>query len=197
MKVYFARHGEYQNPNLIIPYRLEGFPLTDLGREQAGKQGESLNDQKIRDIFCSPVERCMETAGIIGRVLTLHPNPKEALIETGTPLQGMSKSELENLSPNFPYEVPSHIEGGGESIEAIFERMNNFVDSLKSMSKNSSHLIVSHGDPIHIYLTATLTKNLPRTDADFNHSQIRYIPMGGLVMLDFSPSGVPKYKEII
>lgn len=197
MKVYFARHGQYQNPLQVVPYRLEGFPLTELGKEQAAKQGELLNAHKIRDIFNSPIERCVETAGIIGAILSLHPNQKSELIETGTPLQGLSQSELANLSPNFPYDIPSHIEGGGESIEVIFERMNNFVNSLKSMSKNSSHLIVSHGDPIQIYLTTTLTKNLPRTDADFNQGKIRYIPMGGLVMLDFSQKDSPKYHELI
>jgi broad specificity phosphatase PhoE len=112
-------------------------------------------------------------------------------------LQGLAKSELEKLSPNFPYDVPSHIENGGESPEMIFERMNNFVNKLKQMSKHSSHIIVSHGDPISIYLSGTLLKVVPHTDAEFYHSKIRYIPMGGLVMLDYSQSGVPKYTEII
>lgn len=197
MKVYFARHGQYQNPGKVVPYRLEGFPLSDIGRQQATKQGEALKDFKIRDIFNSPIERCRETAGIIGRVLTLHPNVKEALIETGTPLQGLTQAELMNLSPNFPYEVPGHIEGGGETVEGIFERMNNFVTTLKAMSKTSSHLIVSHGDPIQIYLTKILTGSTPHTDAEFNRGKIRYIPMGGLVMLDYSQSGSPKYTEII
>jgi len=48
-----------------------------------------------------------------------------------------------------------------------------------------------------IYLSGTLSKVIPHLDAEFYESKIRYIPMGGLVMLDYSQSGIPKYTEII
>lgn len=197
MKIYFARHGEYHNPEGVVPYRLPGFPLTDLGKSQASLQAEKLLHSNLRDIFTSPIERCVETATIIGRTLKLHPNPNEAIIETGTSLQGLTRAELGKLSLNYPYDVPSHIEGNGESPEDIFNRMNLFIDKLKLMSKSSSHLIVSHGDPLTIFLIATLTKNIPHTIDEFENSKIRYIPMGGLVMLDYSQKGIPKYTEII
>lgn len=196
MKLFFARHGEYQNPDGLIPYRMPGFPLTDLGIEQAELQATKLSQFKIRDIFTSPVERCLETATIISKTLKLAPNPSEALVETGTPLQGLKKEDIAKLSPNYPYDVPAHIEGGGESPEMIFERINNFVEKLKVMSKNSSHLLVSHGDPITIFLIKTLSGKIPHTIEDFEKSNVRYIPMGGLVMLDYSQSGIPKYTEL-
>lgn len=197
MRIYFARHGEYQNPDQIVPYQLPGFPLTELGKQQAKIQGGKLIGEKIRSLSCSPIERCVETATIIGQAIHLHPNSYPELIETQTPLQGLTKEELNKLSKNYPYDVQAHIEGGGESPEAIFERMTNYVDKLKKMSKNSNHVIVSHGDPITIYLSGTLLKVIPHVDAEFFESKIRYIPMGGLVMLDYSQSGVPKYTEII
>lgn len=197
MKIYFARHGEYQNSDGVVPYRLPGFPLTDFGNQQAKIQADKLLGLKIRDIFTSPIERCVKTATIIGLSLKLHPNQKEDIIETGTPLQGMTKLQLGKLSPNYPYDVPSHIDGSGESPEDIFNRMNDFAEKLKHMSQNSSHLIVSHGDPIHIYLTGTLTKHIPHLDAEFFQGKVRYIPMGGLVMLDYIQKGTPQYSEII
>lgn len=197
MKIYFARHGEYQNPDQVVPYQLPGFPLTELGKQQAKLQGDKLLSEKIRSLSCSPIERCLETATIIGQTIHLHPNAYSELTETFTPLQGLTKDELLKLSQNYPYDVQTHIEGGGESPEAIFERMTNYVDKLKKMSKHSSHVIVSHGDPIYIYLMGTLAKIIPHTSTEFNHGKIRYIPMGGLVMLDYSQGGIPRYTEII
>ena len=185
MKVYFARHGEYQNPDNIVSYRLPGFPLTELGIKQAELQAAKLQSLNIRDIFCSPIERCFQTATIIGKALKLAPNPTAALIELGSPLQGMTLAERDKIGGNFPYTLQAHVEGGGETEKMLFERMSNFIEKLKLMSKNSSHLVVSHGDPIKLYLNGVLKK------------EVRYIPMGGLVCLDFTQVGIPKYKEII
>jgi len=198
MKIYIARHGEYQNPAGVVPYRLPGFSLTELGRKQAVLQAEKLSSFKIRDIFVSPIERTHETGIIIGRILKLHPNVKEELIETGTPLQGMKKEEISLLSPNYPYDVQLHIDGGGELPEGIFERVNSLVEKLKLMSKSSSHLLVSHGDPITIFLIKTLTGTIPHSVEEFEKSsRSRYIPMGGLICLDYAQPGIPKYTEII
>lgn len=185
MKIYFARHGQYQNPEGVVPYRLPGFPLTELGISQAKLQAEKLLSVNIRDIFTSPITRCVETASIIGKIIKLAPNMTDGLIETGTPLQGMTLFERNKIQGDFPYNLQSHLDGGGETMEAIIERISNFVAKLTTMSKNSSHLIVSHGDPINFYLNAVLKK------------EVRYIPMGGLVMLDYSQKGFPKYSEII
>jgi hypothetical protein len=76
--------------------------------------------------------------------------------------------------------------------------MNKFVESLKATtSKNSEYLLVSHGDPIYIYLSGLLLNQIPHNDQEFYETKIRYIPMGGLVLLDFGKQGIPKYTEII
>lgn len=181
MKIYFARHGQYQNPDNVVPFRLPGFPLTDLGIEQSHLIADKLTGIKIRALFTSPIERCLQTASIIADVLHLYPNPKEEIIETRTPLQGTKREEF----PDDLYIDPMHVDGGGESPQEITARMSGFIDSLKLTSKSSIYLIVSHGDPINFFLTSILNK------------KVRYIPMGGLVMLDYGKSGIPQYREII
>ena len=181
MKIYFARHGEYVNPDGLSPCRLPGFPLSQHGIEQIEFTAQNLADQKIRAIFTSPIERCVQTATIISKELHLFPNQKDALIEVSTPYQGFKVEDL----PDNLYNDHFHLDGGGETREAILTRISDFVGILKGTSKNSNYLIVSHGDPIMIYLRKVLQKD------------IRYIPMGGLVMLDYSQSGTPKYTEII
>lgn len=181
MKIYFARHGEYKNPGNIVPFTTPGIALSDLGKSQAQLQAGKLSALNIRAIYTSPIERCVETATIIAKHLHLYPNQKPDLIETITPLAGIKRVDM---PPNI-YLDTRHIEGGGETIEVIFTRMNGFVDNLKLTSKNSNYLIVSHGDPMMIFLQGVLKR------------EIRYIPMGSLVMLDYSQTGIPKYTEII
>jgi probable phosphoglycerate mutase len=181
MKIYFARHGQYQNPNGIVPYTTPGIPLNDQGRSQGALQADKLSDLKIRAIYTSPIQRCVETATIISQYLHLYPNQKSELIETNTPLAGIKRADM----PPDIYVDPRHIGGEGETREEIFMRMSTFVDTLKATSKNSNYLIISHGDPIMIFLQSVLKK------------EIRYIPMGGLVMLDYSQKGIPRYSEII
>lgn len=181
MKIFFARHGQYHNPDSVVPYQLPGFPLTKLGKSQANLQAEKLDHLKIRALYTSPIERCVETATIIGSQLHLFPNQKPELIETFTPIAGIKQVDM----PPDIYLDPRHLAGGGETVEAIFTRMSSFVDTLKLTSKNSNYLIVSHGDPMMIFLRGVLNKD------------VRYIPMGGLVMLDYSQKGIPKYTEII
>lgn len=181
MKIYFARHGDYQNPDNVVPYQLPGFPLSALGIKQVEQIASKLASQSIRAIYTSPITRCLQTATLISQQLHLYPNQKPELIETGTPLAGIKRSDM----PSDIYSDPRHIEGGGESIATIFARMNNFIDTLNLTSKNSHYLIVSHGDPTMIFLRGVLKK------------EIRYIPMGGLVMLDYNQKGIPAYSEII
>lgn len=180
MKIYFARHGEYHNRE-IVPFTLPGVLLTELGKSQAHLQADKLKKVKIRAIYTSPIERCVQTAGIISEELHLFPNQKSAITEVSTPLAGIKRVDM----PPDIYQDLRHIDGGGETVEAIFIRTNNFVGMLKATSKNSNYLLVSHGDPMMIFLRGVLKR------------EMRYIPMGGLVMLDYSQKGIPKYQEII
>lgn len=181
MKIYFARHGEYANPDSVAPCRLPGFPLTEHGIKQIHQTALTLKDQQIRAIYTSPIERCVQTATIIGQELHLFPNRNEALIELGSPFQGYKNSDI----PSDLYADPIHTGGGGETRDDIFKRVNDFVAKLRETSKNSSYLIVSHGDPIMIYIQRSLGRD------------VRYIPMGGLICLEYTKSPIPKYYELI
>lgn len=193
MKIFFVRHGEYQNPEGLVPFHAPGFPLSELGRQQTQEIANRLATEKIRTLSTSPVERCVETATIISKTIHLYPNIYEDITETKSPTGGQKKS------PKFDYiyDDLEHISGGGETTEEIYERMNNFVNKFKQLSKNSNHVIVSHGDPIDIFLIKTLKGKIPHNHMELKHSGVRCIPMGGLVMLDYDKNNLPKYQEII
>ena len=65
MKLYIVRHGQtdYNIDNKVCG--ISNVELTDLGKQQAIKAREQLEDQKIDYIFASPLQRAYDTAKII------------------------------------------------------------------------------------------------------------------------------------
>ena len=62
MKLYVVRHGQtdYNIDNKVCG--ISNVELTDLGKQQAIKAREQLEDQKIDYIFASPLQRAYDTA---------------------------------------------------------------------------------------------------------------------------------------
>ena len=59
----FLRHGQAKNNvDRILAGRTKGFPLTDVGVQQAEKIGDFLKPFNISKIYCSPIERAEHTA---------------------------------------------------------------------------------------------------------------------------------------
>src|SRR4051794_537580 len=66
--VIVARHGEaeYERPGVASD---AGGSLTQLGRDQARRLGESLRDKRIAAVWCSDMARAVQTAEIAAGVL--------------------------------------------------------------------------------------------------------------------------------
>lgn len=68
-EIYLIRHGEITQSS---PRRFVGqtdLPLTDRGREQIEKVAVFLLGRGVGRLLCSPLSRCVESAGIIGAAL--------------------------------------------------------------------------------------------------------------------------------
>jgi broad specificity phosphatase PhoE len=62
----FARHGESEaNLAMVIANGNEGYPLTEIGREQSRTLAATLNSSTIDRVLCSPILRARQTAKII------------------------------------------------------------------------------------------------------------------------------------
>ena len=70
MELYLIRHGQSTNNEGKRP-RVADPPLTDIGVEQARWVGESLKDEGITRLYCSPMLRTLQTAQIIGDIIDL------------------------------------------------------------------------------------------------------------------------------
>jgi broad specificity phosphatase PhoE len=80
--IWLARHGQtaYNHER-----RFQGHlpvPLDDTGREQARSLARSAAEREWAALWCSPLERALETARIVGAAIGLEPRPDERFAET-------------------------------------------------------------------------------------------------------------------
>ncbi|HVL81597.1 MAG TPA: histidine phosphatase family protein [Actinomycetota bacterium] len=59
------RHGEVHNPEGVIYAGLDGYGLSELGREQARLAAEPLRGLDVEALYCSPLDRAVQTAQAI------------------------------------------------------------------------------------------------------------------------------------
>lgn len=66
-KVLLIRHcRSTANADGVLAGRTSGIPLDDLGREQAHRLREILADAPVMAAYTSPIQRCRETAELVG-----------------------------------------------------------------------------------------------------------------------------------
>ena len=82
MKLYVVRHGQtdYNIDNKVCG--ISNVELTDLGKQQAIKAREQLEDQKIDYIFASPLQRAYDTAKIINAIIAYFGSLSQFILST-------------------------------------------------------------------------------------------------------------------
>ena len=189
--IYLLRHGEYQNPKNVAPFRLSGFSLSKTGKKQAEETAAYLTNKKISVIYSSPVLRCKQTAKIIGNRLVLKPKISRLIIETDSPFQGSPKTRFKNWwaeSTTHPF----HLKHGGETIEKIALRFSKFIAIVLKRHSGENILVVSHGEPsmilIYQLVDNSWKKYLRQTKTN--------IPKGGLAKLEFKGHQLKEFSQI-
>ena len=110
MELYLIRHGQSTNNEGVLP-RAADPPLTDIGEEQARWTGESLKDEGITRLYCSPMLRTLQTAKIISDIIDLPPHVFVGLHEwggiweargdgTAVQLPGLSRAGIREICPD-------------------------------------------------------------------------------------------------
>lgn len=149
MNMYLVRHGEIDANIRKIYAGRSPEVLTELGREQARMMGEKLRDLKIDEIYCSPVYRAVETAEIIGNLLTKRPIIEEAFREISVgPWEGLSEDEVEH---NFPIawkiwnDKPNELViQGRETLGEVIQRVLRGLKSIQAQNNHKAVVVVTH-----------------------------------------------------
>ncbi|KKQ01768.1 MAG: Phosphoglycerate mutase [Candidatus Roizmanbacteria bacterium GW2011_GWA2_36_23] len=188
--VYFVRHGEYENPGNVNPFRMNGFPLSEKGKQQIISTVKILQDKNITSLYSSPILRTKQSAEIIGKELKLVPEICEQFNEVDTPFMGYPREEV-NKKVIFFFN-PYHIAKGGESMEDVYNRMEKGVFKILKKNKSKKIIIISHGDPITIFVYHK--KGIPLKEDFWTH--FPYIPMSGILQTDFKDDELIFLRQI-
>lgn len=161
--IYLVRHGRTTaNKDGILAGRTKGVNLDSEGLKQVLNTSFVLSDVKFKKIFSSPMERCIATTEII---LKNNNHKSKFLISNdlnecdygkwqNKKLKDLRKEKLWKQVQNCPSKVTFP---GGESFNNILNRFKKFIIKESSkLKKDENLLIVSHGDPIRLFIAFSL-----------------------------------------
>jgi broad specificity phosphatase PhoE len=157
-----VRHGEVHNPRGVIYSGLPGFGLSEVGRRQARAAGEALIGAGVVALFASPLDRAMETAGVIAELTGAEVIPDERLHEWRHWQQfaGMTWEELRTNGPeawdaymNDPGSVTT-----GESLAGLADRVDSWLQDALAAHPTGLVVAVTHLEPLRAILLRLLDR---------------------------------------
>jgi broad specificity phosphatase PhoE len=171
MKLVFSRHGESEANVQRVYWNQPGrFPLTPKGRQQAEALADALAEFTFAALYCSPVQRAVETAQIVGRRFGLTPQVADGLREYSVGiLEGRTYSqETENLygqarrqwieQGNFDARIEADENHPSESYNDIAARFMPMIAGLEARYRDTDAtlLLISHGGTLGAMLPLLL-----------------------------------------
>lgn len=143
MELYLIRHGESESNAKWTDHK--DSPLTPLGFEQARRAAEALRDAGIERLYCSPQQRGLQTATVIGELIGLGPIAWPELSERGFggPEPGLPRSEIVRRFPHVT--LPDTVDEAGwarhwngETEEDLGARMANVAETILQWARSGS-----------------------------------------------------------
>ena len=149
--VHLVRHGEVHNPEKVLYGRMDGYHLSELGREMAELTSQWVAARDVRYLVSSPLERAQETMAPIAEKLGLDVHLDERVIEAGNDFEGLTvgSNPKQLLHPRFwPKLVNPLRPSWGEPYEEIAERMYAAILDARDAAAGHEAVIVSHQLPV-------------------------------------------------
>ncbi|HLF69644.1 MAG TPA: histidine phosphatase family protein, partial [Actinomycetota bacterium] len=147
--VHLVRHAEVHNPGNIWYGRLEGFHLSERGLRQASALAEFFSARPVSAVYCSPLQRALETATPIAAARALEVVIDEALIESMTKLQGGPADKRIFRNPlNLRYFINPFRPTWGEPYASTGARMVGAITRMRELHRGGEVVAVSHMTPV-------------------------------------------------
>lgn len=149
MKIYITRHGETEWNRMGRMQGWENSGLTEKGIRNAERLGESLKNEDIGCIYCSPLGRAVETAGYIRGESNIEIILDESLKEMCFGVwEGMMHSDIKEIFPdqynNFWQRPHLYEPIKGESYPELIERVKTGFYDIINNAHDKNILIVTH-----------------------------------------------------
>lgn len=152
--LFLIRHGS--NDYLVknkLPGHIPDIHLNKRGNEQAALLAQSLGKLPIKAIYCSPLERAIETAQplaqSLGKEIQIKPDLTDANVGewAGSSWKVLRRTKLWKVIQENPsqFQFP-----GGESFTQIQERVITTLAAIVSANKKELIAVVFHADPIKL-----------------------------------------------
>ena len=193
-KLMLLRHGQTE---LSVDRRYSGRgnpALTELGRSQAAAAARYLAEQGgIDAIVSSPLGRAGETADAAAKALGLDVVIDDDLIETDFGAwEGLTFSEAAQQDPELHgnwLRDTSVAPPGGESFDAVAERVRRVRGRLVEDHAGSTVLVVSHVTPIKTMLRLAL-------DGNAGILYRLHLDLASLSIAEFYPDGLASVRLV-
>lgn len=157
MKIFLIRHGEtLENIGTLLMGRTDG-ELSQLGIEQAKKTGQALKDFNINYIYSSPLKRCLDTANLINESIKSPLKTHGLLMERDFGFYTNASAKEVNFD-ELDLDSEENKKAGVESLENIRMRIVNFISLILKEHKEHNIIIVTHDNPIRLFLGEFLNK---------------------------------------
>lgn len=163
--LYLVRHGEVLYKTDSEGRKLIYGPdihLNDLGKEQLTLLGKQLAAEgvAIDTIFASPFVRAQESAALIAEHVDAPIVTVKELHDSWMPgWYGLPMETL--LSINGSYHSIAPLSKDQETLDQVAKRIVTAIDDIVAQSTNKTVVVVSHGDPLAIYIHNLLRPNSP------------------------------------
>lgn len=189
--IYLIRHGlTAANKNNIFAGRTQE-PLHPEGVAQLAEVGDRLAGRGISKIFCGPLTRTRQSAGIVGELLGVPIAAEEALTEIRIPhWDGLTK---ETIRARFGPQYPTWLDDpagfclpGCETIAEVQNRAVACLETLFHEYPGQTLLVISH----LIVVRALLLHYLARPIADFRAIKVGNAQVTTLVRDDWGETVV-------
>ncbi len=155
MVIYVMRHGEVVTN---LKNQINGrnhYSLTLKGIKQAKEKQQFISTLNIDVIFCSPLKRAIQTCRIINK------NKYKVIYDdrlSERNCRNMQYKSTKILNKAIWYDFNKEIiYENSEGFKSIINRVNSFIENLKSDYKNKNILLITHGDvckAIHLYFNS-------------------------------------------
>jgi probable phosphoglycerate mutase len=160
-RLYLVRHGATP---LTAEDRFSGahnVHLSEEGRVQTAQLARRLHDDSIHAIFCSPLDRTLETASLIAKPHGLTPLTKDELREISHGhWEGLSRTEVEEQFPEeyiaWESDPFTFAPEGGESGISVLARALPVIREIVATHKDKNVLVVSHKATLRLILSSVL-----------------------------------------
>jgi probable phosphoglycerate mutase len=153
--ILLVRHGEneYVKKDRLAG-RLPGVHLNEKGRKQAQVLADKLQDAPIKAVYSSPLDRTMETAGLIADALNFEVIPSVGLLEVDfgewqdKTLKQLRRRKLWKVVQTAPARMRFP---GGESFAEAQIRIQSELVTLSEQYKPGDFIVcVTHSDIIKL-----------------------------------------------